>query len=105
MNTPHLTNFPKSENLETISVNISRKGAAGGSQPALWAKSTQELMRMKLDGRGTNHQAAERENERDHIQVLWVFLLGKCEGSQLTEFLNYRENGVAMYKNSNELHK
>lgn len=26
-----LTNFPKWENLETISVNISRKGAAGGS--------------------------------------------------------------------------
>ena len=31
--------------------------------------------------------------------------MGKCEGSQLTESLSYRENGVTMYKNSNELHK
>lgn len=80
MNTPHLTNFLKWENLETISVNISRKGAAGGSQPALWAKSMQELMRMKLDGRGTNHQAAERENERDHIQVFFFFNWANVRG-------------------------
>ena len=31
--------------------------------------------------------------------------MGKWEGSQLTEFLNYGENRVAMYKNSNEQQK
>ena len=72
MKTTHLANFLEWENLETISVNISRKGAAGVSQPGLWAKSMQELMRMKLDGRGTKHQAPERENERDHLQVFFI---------------------------------